>query len=213
MERAFRQRLQGAGLDHDAINILVKLSKRADVPASLAAQWVAHWDGPALQDLVNLAPAQRQHALAREVDAYLQDPAHCILRAQHAAGQAHDPDLRLAGELAVALQDLLTAFGREVTVPTTSPFTGKVKYAILTDLDVVTTKAIVEASTQRNAAGKVAQLAVLRGAEANPFGLPVYHYLPHVPVASPSAQALRAAGSAGVYNDRNALVALIRALP
>ena len=95
----------------------------------------------------------------------------------------------------------------------TSPFTGKVKYTTLTDLDVVTTKAIIEVSTQHHAAGKVAQLAILRGPEANPDGRPVFHYLPNVDPASPSAQALRAAGSAGVYNDRAVLVAAIRALP
>ena len=104
------------------------------------------------------------------------------------------------------------AFARDVTAATTSPFTGKVKYSTLTDLDVVTTKAIIEVSTQHNASRKVAQLAVLLGPEANPGGLPVFHYLPNVNPALASARSLRTAGSAGVYNDKAALVAAIRSL-
>lgn len=95
----------------------------------------------------------------------------------------------------------------------TSPFTGKVKYAILTDLDVVTMRAIIEVTTQKTAAGKVGQLAVLLGRDANPHGWPVFHFVPNINPASASARALQAAGSAGVYNDRAALVAAIRALP
>lgn len=213
MVQDLRQRLQAAGIDHDAVNVIAKAGNRADVPADLADEWAARWAGQALQDLAALSPADRQHALARHVEEFLQDPANQSRRARHAATQTSDADLRVSGELAVDLQDLLTAFGMDVTVPTTSRFTGKVKYSPLTDLDVATTKAIIEVSTQHDASGKVAQLAVLRGAEANPHGLPVFHFLPNVNPASASAQALRAAGSAGVYNDRAALVAVIRALP
>jgi hypothetical protein len=213
VEQTLRQRLQGTGLDHDAINVLVKAGKRTDVPETLGDQWAARWDGQALQDLVRLSPANRQHVLAREVDDFLQEPVNRLQRMNHAATQTGDADLHTAGELAVDLQDVLVAFGRDVTEPATSPFTGKVKYSTLTDLDVVTTKAIIEVTTRRNASGKVAQVAVLRGREANPASLPVFHYLPNVDPASAPAQALRRAGSAGVYNDRAALVAAIRALP
>lgn len=203
--------MQAAGLDHDAINIIVKVGKRADLPAALADQWSAQWDGQALHELVNRSSADRQHTLARQVDEFLQDPANRLQRAQHAA-QSKNPDLQAAGELALELHDLLTGFGRDVTRLTTSPFTGKVKYSTLTDLDIVTTKAIIEVTTQSDAAGKVAQLTILMGPEANPDGRPVFHYMPNVDPASTTAQALRAAGSAGVYNDRAALVAAIRAL-
>lgn len=209
--QALRQRLQAAGLDHDAVNVIVRVAKRADVPADLADRWAARWDGQPLQDLVSLSPADRQHALARHVDEFLQDPANRLRRARHAA-QSSDSDLRTAGELAVELQDVLAAFGRDVSVPTTSPFTAKVRYSTLTDLDVVTTKAIIEVTTQGDAAGKVAQLAILTGPEANPDGLPVFHYTPRLDPASAPAQALRAAGSAGVYNDVATLTAAIRAL-
>jgi hypothetical protein len=212
VQQALRHRLQAAGLDHDAINVIVRVGKRADVPAALGDRWAARWDGQELQDLANLSPADRQHALAHHVDDFLQDPVNRLQRAQHSA-QSSDADLQAAGALAVELQDILTGFGQDVTVPATSPFTGKVKYATLTDLDVVTTKAIVEVTTQGDASGKVAQLAILLGPEANPHGRPVFHYVPNVDPASAAAQALRAAGSAGVYNDRAALVAAIRALP
>lgn len=213
MEPTLRQRLQAAGLDRDAISVIVKVGNRADIPSSLANQWAAEWDGQALPDLIALSPADRQHALARIVDDFLQDPAHRLIRAQHAATRTRDADLREAGELAVELQDVLKAFGRDISAPATSPFTGKVKYAPLTDLDVATTNAIIEVTTQSDASGKVAQLAVLRGAVANPHGLPVFHLLPNVNPTSAPAQALRAAGSAGVYNDRAALVAAVRGLP
>lgn len=207
-----QQRLFAAGLDHDAVNVIVKTGNRLDVPDSLGEQWADLWRGQPLDELARLSPADQQHFLARQVEDFLQDSVHRLLRARHAATQTADPDLRTAGELAVDLHDLLEGFGNEVTVPSTSPFTGKVKYATLTDLDVLTTKAILEVSTRPNAAGKVAQLAVLLGSVANPRGLPVFHYLPHVNPVSYSARALRTAGSSGVYNDRARLVAAVRAL-
>jgi hypothetical protein len=213
VEQSLRQRLQAVGLNHDAITIVVKVGKRTDLPVTLGDQWAIRWDGQILMDLVNLSPADRQHTLARQVDDFLQDPLNREQRAQHAATQTSDPDLRVTGELAVELLDVLAAFGRDVNIPTTSLFTGKVKYATLTDLDLVTTKAIIEVSTQNSASGKVSQLAILLGREANPHGLPVFHYMPNVDPASTSAQSLRAAGSRGVYNDRVALVATIRSLP
>lgn len=108
---------------------------------------------------------------------------------------------------------MLTAFGREVTISATSRFTGKVRYSLLTDLDVVTTRAIVEVTTRHDSARKVAQLALLLGGVANPDGLAVLHFLPNVSPSSGSALALLVAGSSGVYNDCAALVAAVRAIP
>jgi hypothetical protein len=213
VEHNLRQRLSTANLDHDAINIIVKAGNRTDVPHTLADQWAAGWDGQTLQDLVSLSPADRQHALAQQIDDFLQNPVHRLQRATFAASQMTDPDLHTPGELAIELQDVLVAFARDVKVAATSPFTGKIRYATFTDLDVVTTKAIIEVTTQHDASGKVAQLTVLRGPIANPAGLPVFHFMPNVDPASLSAQILRVAGSAGVYNDRVALVAAIRSLP
>lgn len=121
--------------------------------------------------------------------------------------------MRTAAEVASDLHDVLVAFGRDVMVPTTSPFTGKVRYSTLNDLDVVTTKALIEVSTQSSASRKVPQLAVLLGPHANHHGLPVFHYMPNMNPRANSARALAAAGSAGVYNDRAVLVAAVRALP
>ena len=209
----FRQRLQATGLDHDAINMIVKVGKRTDLPTSLGNQWEAQWDSQALQDLVKLSPADRQHALAQLINHFLQTPLNLFQRVKYAANHSHDADLRTSGELAVDLQDIITAFGQDVMVSTISPFTAKVKYATVTDLDVVTTKAIIEVSTQHDAAGKVAQLMVLQGVVANPHGLPIFHLFPNINLSSAAAHALMAAGSAGVYNDRIALAVTVRSLP
>ena len=213
MDQILRKRLQAAGLDHDAINLILKTGKRTDVPTSLGNKWAAHWDGKVLQDLLSLSLADRQHVLALYIDDFLQTPMNLLQRTRHAANQIDDDDLRISGELAVDLHDILKAFGRDIMVPTISPFTGKVKYAALTDLDVMTDNAIIEVSTQHDAAGKVAQLMILQGSEANPQRLPVYHLLPNINLASASAQSLMVAGSAGVYNDRTQLVVAVRLLP
>jgi hypothetical protein len=213
IEQLLRQRLQAAGLDQDAVTVILRTSKRADLTEALADEWANGWAGQTLLDLASLSPADRQHTLARLVDDFLQQPVHRELRVRHAAAHPTDADLRTAGQLALDLIDTLTAFDRDVTVPAVSPFTGKVKYAVLTDLDVVTTTAVIEVSTQHDAAGKVSQLALLQGAVANPLSLPIFHLLPNVNPNALPAQSLRAAGSAGVYNDRAALVAALRALP
>jgi hypothetical protein len=213
VEHDLRQRLRIARLDYDAINIVVKAGNRLDVPRALGDKWSAGWDVQVLQRLVSLSLPDRQHVLARQVDDFLQDPVNRLQRATHAATQTADPDLRIPGELALELQDVLEAFGRDVKVAAKSPFTGKVRYVTLTDLDVVTTKAIIEVTTQHDASGKVTQLVVLKGPVANPTGLPVFHYMPNLDPASSSAQTLRAAGSAEVYNDKAALVVAIRSLP
>src|SRR4051794_1122271 len=119
VEQALRQRLQAVGLDLDATLVLVRAGKRADVPNVLGDQWARRWGGQTLQDLVTLSPAGRQHALAGQVDEFLQEPANRLSRAQHAAAQTGAADLRTAGELAVELRDVLEAFGRDVCVPTT----------------------------------------------------------------------------------------------
>jgi hypothetical protein len=211
-ENNLHQQLLSAGLDRDAIGVIIRVMNRSDMPADLADTWAASWDGPQLQDLLRLSPADRQHALAHITDEFLQQVSNRLRRAIHAATQLRDADLRAAGEVAVDLQDLLASFGRDVRIPSFSPFTGKVKYLPLTDVDVETDRAIVEVSTQHDAAGKIAQMGVLLQTEANPNGLPVFHLFPNLHPASRSAQALRAAGSAGVYNDRAALVAAIRAM-
>jgi hypothetical protein len=164
-----------AGLDHDAVNVIVKAWKRADLPESLRDLWAARWDGQVLQDLAQLSPADRQHALTSQVDAFLQDPLNRLQRVSHATSQTSDPDLQMAGEVATELQDLLVAFGRDVTVAKTSPFTGKLKYATLTDLDVVTTKAIIESSTQRGSEGRAVGHLDGSGSEpSRPAGVPLH---------------------------------------
>ena len=62
-----------------------------------------------------------------------------------------------------------------------------------------------------DASGKVGQLQVLLGAEANPQGKPVLHFMPN---ATPGAEAaLLSNGSRGVYRDLPSLLAGLNALP
>lgn len=213
VEQALRQRLTAAGVDVDAANLILRAARKPDLPVSLADLWATGWDGRPLLDLVARSPADRQHFLVLHIDGFVQHPAHLPLRVTFAAAHPTDADLRAAGQLATDLHDLLTAFNRDVREARVSSFTGKVLYKTLTDVDVETTKAFVEVTTQPDAAGKVSQLAKLLRVIANPLALPVFHYTPNVGPVSAPARALRAAGSAGVYNDRAALVAAIRALP
>jgi hypothetical protein len=102
-------------------------------------------------------------------------------------------------------------FNGEVVTRSLSSFTGKVRYRPITDIDVETTKAIIEVTSQADASGKVAQLQELLGKEANPQGKPVLHFMPK---ATHGAEvALTAGGSHGVYQDIPALLAALNALP
>ncbi len=176
-EAALLARSRAANVDHDAGNVTAKTVRRTGAPAAIGDRWAERWGGAALNDFVRLSPAERQHLLASEIDAFLQSPANLADRVRHSA-QSPGADLRTAAYLAEDWQDVLIAFGRDVTVPATRPFTGKVKYQPPTDLDVVTTQAIVEVTNQSNAGGRVAQLAVLLGPEATPGNLPVFHAVP-----------------------------------
>ena len=211
--QVLRQRLVAAGIDIDAVNVIVRAGARADVPPALGDVWAARWDGLPQAALAADSQADRQHRLAREVPDFLQDPVHRLARATHAATQPADADLRLAGELAVELADILTAFQRDVSEPVTSRFTGKVRYRFVTEVDVATAGALIEVSTQPDASGKVAQLAEPSGPVANPAGLPVLHYMPNFVPGGGPARALLAAGSAGVYTDLMAVAAAARGLP
>ncbi|MBX9628783.1 MAG: hypothetical protein K2X82_33625 [Gemmataceae bacterium] len=213
VEPALRARLRAAGIDIDAVNVIVRAGGRADVPPLLGDVWAVGWDGPPLAALAAESQADRQHRLAREVDAFPQDPLNRLTRARHAATQTADADLWLAGELAVDLADLLAAFQRDVLEPITSPFTGKLLYRRDTDIDVATAAVVIEVSTRTGASRKVTQLAKLLGPLANPAGLPVLHYMPNLVPGGGPARALLAAGSAGVYTDRAAVAAVVRALP
>jgi hypothetical protein len=199
-------------LDVDAVQVILRTGGRADMPPSLGDAWAARWDGPAIAHLRPLSQGDRQDALHLLQEGFLHDPRHGLVRATFAASQAPDPDLRLAGTVALTFQDVLVAFGREIRCRAVSPRTGKVKYAVLTDIDVETTRAVIEVSTQDDAAGKVGQLTTLLGPEANPLGKAVFHYLPRVGPATRPALALGRAGSAGVFANLAALRAAVDAL-
>ena len=50
--------------------------------------------------------------------------------------------------------DYVVRFNSDVLIRSQSAFTGKIKYRPLTDVDVETTKAIIEVTTQADAGGK-----------------------------------------------------------
>jgi hypothetical protein len=158
-----------------------------------------------------LSQADRQDDIAVRVREFLGDPALTLERVNHAAAQTGDPDLRLQAQVALAVRSDLMRFNVEVLIRSLSAFTGKVRYRPITDIDVETTKAIIEVTTQVDAAGKTAQVQVLLGREANPHGKAVLHFMPHATHGAETA--LTAGGSHGVYRDIPALLGALHALP
>ncbi|HKI37056.1 MAG TPA: hypothetical protein VKA46_34705 [Gemmataceae bacterium] len=161
--------------------------------------------------MAGLSQAARQDHVAVRVRELLDDPVVTLERVNHAAAQAGDPDLRLQGQVARAVGADLVRFNAEVLTRSLSSFTGKVRYRPITDVDVETTKSIIEVTSQVDASGKVAQLQVLLGMEANPHGKPVLHFMPNATHGAETA--LTASGSHGVYRDLPALLAALHALP
>jgi hypothetical protein len=158
-----------------------------------------------------MSQAARQDDLVVRIRGFLDDPAITWERVRHAAAQVGNPDLRLQGQVAQAVGADLVRFNAEVLTRSQSSFTGKVRYRPITDVDIETTKAIIEVTSQVDAGGKVTQLQALLGIKANPHGKPVLHLMPN---ASHGAEAaLTARGSHGVYRDLPALLAALHALP
>jgi hypothetical protein len=206
-----RQDIDAVLNDVDARSFIVRTGSRADVPEPVGDLWASRWGQAELRQLASLSQAARQDALAAQVRGFLDDPAITLERINHAAGQVGDPDLRLQGQVAQAVGADVVRFNAEVLLRSQSSFTGKVRYRPFTDIDVETAKAIIEVTSQADAGGKVAQLQVLLGMEANPQGKPVLHFMPN---ARPSAEAaLTASGSHAVYRDLSALLAALHALP
>src|SRR5262249_25634884 len=149
--------------------------------------------------------------IAARVWAFLDDPAVTSARVSQAAVPAVNADLRLQAQVAQAVGRNLIRFNSEILVRSQSQFTGKVRYRPLSDIDVETTKAIIEVTTQAEAGGKIGQLQVLLGAQANPKGKPVFHFMPNATAGAETA--LKANGSCGVYRDLPSLMAALTAPP
>jgi hypothetical protein len=211
VEGQLRQGVDSAVNDHDARNFIVRAGKRADVPEGLGDGWANSWGHAELQRLAALSQGARQDYIAARVRAFLDDPAVTSARVSQAAPQAGDADLLLQAQVAQAVGAGLVRFNSDVLTRSQSAFTGKVKYRPLTDIDVQTTKAIIEVTTQADAGGKVGQLQVLLGAEANPQGQPVLHFMARATAGAEAA--LLANGSRGVYRDLPSLLAALHALP
>ncbi len=211
VEDLLRQSLDAVFNDVDARNFIIRAGKRADVPAALGDGWVASWSQAELQQLAGMSQAARQDYIVVRVRAFLDDPAGTTTRVNQAALQTGDADLQLQARVAQAVGANLLRFNSDVLTRAHSVFTGKVKYIPVTDIDVETIKAIIEVTSQPDAGGKVSQLQVLLGTQANPQGKPVFHFMPN---ATPGAEAaLTSAGSWGVYRDLPLLLAALNALP
>jgi hypothetical protein len=211
LEAQFRQAIDAAINDHDARNFIVRTGKRADVPEGLGDAWASRWSQAELQQLAGRTQAARQDYIATRACAFLDDPAVTSVRVHQAATQPGNADLQLQAQVAQAVGAALVRFNSDVLIRSQSLFTGKIKYSPLTDIDVETTKAIIEVTTQPDAGGKIGQLRVLLGAEANPRGKPVFHFMPRV--APGGEAALLAHGSRGVYRDLPSLLVVLNALP
>jgi hypothetical protein len=210
-EAHLRLRIDAAIIDIDARNFIVRMGKRADVPEALADAWATSWTPAELRQLAGLSQSGRQDYIAARVRSFLDDPAGTLSRMNQAATQTRDADLGLQAQVAQAVGADLVRFNSDVLIRSQSAFTGKVKYHPLTDIDVETTKAIIEVTTQSDAGGKVGQLLVLLGGEANPQGKPVLHFMPNAAVGAEAA--LTTNGSRGVFRDLPSLLAALNALP
>jgi hypothetical protein len=164
-----------------------------------------------LQQLAGMSQAARQDYIAVRVRAFHDDPAVTSARVSQAASQTGNADLQLQAQVAQAVGADLVRFNSDVLVRSRSPHSGKVKYNPLTDIDVETTKAIIEVTTQADAKGKISQLQDLLGVEANPQAKPVLHFMPNATAGAEAA--LMANGCRGVHRDLPALMAALSALP
>jgi hypothetical protein len=213
VEDQLKQDIDGAiPGDHDARNAILKPGRNADVPEHLGDAWGWSWTVAELQRLAGMNQAQRQDHIFARMRAFMHDdPINRRTRVNEAATQQGDADLRLQGQIAQVLLGDVVAFHAEVLERTQSSFTGKVKYTTLTDIDVETSQAIIEVTTQQRASGKVGQLQALLGNVANPQGKPVFHLMPNADAGAIAA--LRAAGSSGVFRSIADLYTAIQALP
>jgi hypothetical protein len=211
LENQLRQGIDAILNDPDARNFILRTGKRVDVPERIGDAWANSWSPPELQQLAGMTQAGRQDYIAIRARAFLDDPAVTSARVSQAAMQTRNTEPRLQANVAQTVGADLVRFNFEIFIRSQSQFTGKVKYRPLTDIDVETTKAIIEVTTQADAGGKIGQLRVLLRAEANPRGYPVLHFMPN---ATAGAEAvLLANGSRGVYRNLLSLMAALNALP
>lgn len=211
VEAQLRHVIDTAVNDPDARNFIVRTGKRRDVPEGVGDNWANSWTQRELQLLAGMSQSTRQDYIAVRIRAFLNDPAILSARVSQAVAQTGNSDLQLQAQVALAIGVDLVRFNTDILVRLQSKFTGKVKYSPITDIDVETTKAMIEVTTQADAGGKIGQLQVLLGAEANPQGKPVFHFMPNA--TSGAEGALTAHGSQGVYRDLTSLMAALSALP
>lgn len=211
VEVQLRHRIDGAVNDPDVRNFIVRTGKRGDVSEGVGDNWANGWSQTELQQLAGMSQADRQDYIAVRVRAFLDDPTITLARVNRASVQTANADLQLQAQVAHAVGSDLVRFNTDILVRSQSMFTGKVKYSPITDIDVETIKAIVEVTTQADAGGKIGQLQVLLGAEANPQRKPLLHFMPNATAGAEAA--LMVNGSWGVYRALPSLMAALNALP
>lgn len=211
VENQFRQRIDAVINDPDARNFILRAGKRVDLSEAIGDVWANSWSQTELQQLAAMTQAARQDSVAARVRAFLDDPAVTSARVRQAVARTRNADLRLQAQVAQVVGADLVRFNSDVFVRFLSPFTGKIRYRLFTDIDVETIKAIIEVTTQADAGDKISQLQVLLNAEANPKGKPVLHFMPKATAGAEAA--LMANGSWGVYRDLSSLLAILNALP
>lgn len=211
MEAQLRHRIDAAVNDPDVRNFIVRTGRRVDVSEAVGDNWANGWSQTELKQLAGMLQADRQDYIAVRVRAFLDDPAITSARANQASVQTGNADLQLQAQVAQAVSSDLVRFNTDILVRSQSMFTGKVKYSPITDIDVETTKAIIEVTTRADAGGKIGQLQVLLGVEANPQRKPVFHFMPNATAGAEAA--LMANGSWGVHRALPLLMAALSALP
>ena len=214
--------MKAAGLPDSVIDPVINRGGDHDIPPALGDRWAGRWTDPELAQLASLADDDRIDRVFQVLGDELFSPATALERATAAAGQTVNPDLQIAGAAALAVHDLLVNFNKPVYQRNATPY--GISYKRIGEIDIETTRGIIEVTTQSSAAGKVAQLRRLLAPERNHFAgivvvphanapKPVLFYMPALAsTTARPAQALVAGGGHGVYNTLAGLEAAIRGL-
>lgn len=217
-----RARLKATGFPDSVTDPIINRGADYDIPPALGDRWAGRWTDAEIARLAALTDDARIDHVFGALGNELFAPGTALERATHAARAAANPDLQAAGAAALAVHDVLVNFNKPIYQRNVTPY--GVRYKRLGEIDIETTRGIVEVTTQASAAGKVAQLRRLLAPERNHFAgivavshanapKPVLLYMPALPsTTSRPARALIAGGAHGVYNTLTGLEAAIRGL-
>jgi hypothetical protein len=200
--------MQQAGVDSHTSDVVVNRGGDRDIPPGLGDGWATRWTDEEIAALATMIQADCIDHVYRMLGDLLYSPSTALERAIYAATQAIDPDFQAAGQAALVLRDILHNFQKPIYRRKVSPHSD-IEYERIGEIDIETTKVIIEVTTQRSASGKIAQLRRLLSPERNHFdGIvviphtntpqPVGFYMPNL-TSTRAAHALLLAGAIGVY--------------